>query len=71
MKFNLHFREQTAIIFGDRLFNYQQFDEITLKIAASLIRLGIHKGDRIAIHLSNCPEIVFCYYACMKSPSLG
>ncbi|MEM9508792.1 MAG: long-chain-fatty-acid--CoA ligase [Cyanobacteria bacterium P01_E01_bin.35] len=66
MKYNLHFPEQTAIIFGDRKYSYREFDDITDKIAVSLIQSGIHQGDRIALHLANCPEIVFCYYACFK-----
>ncbi|MEO1004840.1 MAG: AMP-binding protein [Cyanobacteria bacterium J06638_38] len=66
MKYNLNFPEQTAIIFGDRKYSYREFDDITDKIAVSLIQLRIHQSDRIALHLANCPEIVFCYYACFK-----
>ncbi|MFH7028825.1 MAG: AMP-binding protein [Heteroscytonema crispum UTEX LB 1556] len=55
-----------AIIFGEETWKYWEFDDITNRIAASLIQLGVKKGDRIALHLSNSPEIVFCYYACFK-----
>lgn len=65
-KGSLQYPDKTAIIFGEQSWTYGQFDEITDRLAASLIQLGIHIGDRVAIHLSNSAEIVFCYYACFK-----
>ena len=66
MELNQNFPDQTAIIFDNQVWTYREFDEITNQIATSFIKLGIQIGDRIAIHLLNCPEIVFCYYACFK-----
>ncbi|BAY26711.1 hypothetical protein NIES2100_65270 [Calothrix sp. NIES-2100] len=60
------YSDKIALIFEHQAWNYQDLNEITDKIAASLMNMGISKGDRIALHLSNCPEIVFCYYACFK-----
>jgi long-chain acyl-CoA synthetase len=60
------YSDKIAVIFANQAWNYQDLNEITDKIAASFISMGVGKGDRIAIHLSNCPEIVFCYYACFK-----
>jgi acyl-CoA synthetase (AMP-forming)/AMP-acid ligase II len=58
--------DKGAIKFGEKSWNYLEFDEITDLIAAALIQVGVQTGDRIALHLSNCPELVFCYYACFK-----
>jgi long-chain acyl-CoA synthetase len=55
-----------ALIVGDRGWTYEQFDEITDRIGASLLRRGIRPGDRVALHFANGPEIVFGYYACWK-----
>ena len=66
MKINQHFPDRAAIIFGDKAWTYREFDEMTDTIAAAFRRLGVQAGDRIAIHLLNRPEIVFCYYACFK-----
>lgn len=71
MKLNLNWPEQTALICGDRRYNYQELDEISDRIAAALIRKGIKKGDRVAIALTNSPEIVFCYYACFKNGAIA
>ena len=66
MEFNQYFPDKTAIIFGDQGWSYQALEEIIDKIAASLIKQGVQMGDRVALHLPNCPEIIFCYYACFK-----
>ena len=65
-KGSLQYPDKTAIIFGEQSWTYGQFDEITDRLAASLIQLGIKIGDRVSLHLSNSAEIVFCYYACFK-----
>jgi long-chain acyl-CoA synthetase len=57
---------KTALIFQDRQWNYREFDEITDRIARSFLQLGIQPGDRVALHLPNCPELIFSYFACFK-----
>jgi long-chain acyl-CoA synthetase len=34
-----------------------------LRFAAALQKLGVEKGDRVAVHLVNCPQFVIAYYA--------
>ena len=64
----------TALIFGnvveplgnklmDAKMTYAQLLEQTLRFAAALQQLGVKKGDRVAIHLPNCPQFVIAYYA--------
>jgi len=63
--------EHTAIIFGamvgqrlmDARFTYRQLDEATDRFAAGLERLGVGKGDRVAIMLPNCPQFIIAAYA--------
>src|SRR5258708_2320651 len=45
---------------------YAQGDAISDRIAASLLRIGVEPGDRVALLFANCPELVFCYFACFK-----
>ena len=54
------------LIFCNRKFTFKDLDEITDRIATSLLKAGVKRGDRIALFLKNCPELVFCYYACFK-----
>jgi acyl-CoA synthetase (AMP-forming)/AMP-acid ligase II len=58
--------EKQALIVGEQHWTYEQFDEITERIGAALLRRGIRPGDRVALHFSNGAEIVFGYYACFK-----
>ncbi|MBW1838484.1 MAG: AMP-binding protein [Deltaproteobacteria bacterium] len=56
--------EKTFLIFEDNdgnieEFTYKQVDECVNKVANGLLDLGIKKGDKVNIHLSNCPEFIF------------
>ena len=36
-----------------------------LRLANALGKLGVKKGDRVGIHLPNCPQYVISYYAAL------
>jgi len=66
--------KHTALIFGnvveplgnrlmDATMNYQRLLDLTYRFAAALQQAGVKKGDRVAIHLPNCPQFVIAYYA--------
>lgn len=46
--------------------SFAQFAEETERVAAGLARWGISKGDFVAIHMDNCPEFLFAWYACSR-----
>ena len=58
--------DKTAIIFKDRRFTYREYNEAVDRLAAGLQKLGVGSGDRVAIHLPNCPQFVFAYYATLR-----
>src|SRR5689334_17044526 len=58
--------EKTALVFGDQAYTFSELDDITRRIAVSLSERGIKAGDRVAFLLPNCPEIVWCYFACFR-----
>ena len=43
---------------------YGQFHARIGRIAGGLTRRGVKSGDRVLIHLDNCPEAVLAWYAC-------
>jgi long-chain acyl-CoA synthetase len=47
----------------DSSITYAQLLEFTRRFAAALQALGVQKGDRVAVHLPNCPQFVIAYYA--------
>jgi long-chain acyl-CoA synthetase len=58
--------QQTAIIFKGATLTYRQLDEAVDRFAAALQGLGVQKGDRVAIHLPNCPQFPIAYYATLR-----
>jgi long-chain acyl-CoA synthetase len=63
--------DHPATIFGARLgsrlldakLTYRQLDDLVNRFAAGLQRMGIGKGDRVAIMLPNSPQFVIAAYA--------
>ena len=47
----------------DRSISFRLLCDLTTRFAAGLQALGIKKGDRVLIHLPNCPQFVIAYYA--------
>lgn len=63
--------EHVAVVAGTSRLTYGELDAVTDRLAASLMRLGIKPGDRVALQLANGPELVQCYYACFKAGAIG
>ncbi len=57
---------KTAIVLGPRRVSYAELDEESNKVANALAKLGIGKGDRVAMLLSNSPEFVSTYFGIAK-----
>ncbi|MGD2148126.1 MAG: long-chain fatty acid--CoA ligase [Anaerolineae bacterium] len=68
------FPSDTALIFGnvveplgnalmDAKMCYRELLDLTYRFAAALQQFGVKKGDRVAVHLPNCPQFVIAYYA--------
>jgi carnitine-CoA ligase len=45
---------------------YARFAQEVDQLAAGLARDGIGTGDRLLIHLDNCPEFMFAWFACSR-----
>lgn len=58
--------DKTAIIFKDRRIDYREFDETVDRLTAVLQNLGIDQGERVAIHLPNCPQFAFAFFAILR-----
>ena len=64
-----------ATIFGgavrsrciDAALTYREIDALADRFAAGLQRLGIGKGDRVALVLPNAPQFVYCFYGALKA----
>jgi len=59
-----------AIIFDALEITYSELLTLTERFAAALAGLGIKKGDRVAIHLPNCPQFAVAYYAALMNGAI-
>jgi long-chain acyl-CoA synthetase len=55
-----------AVYKGARL-TYGQVNHLVDRMAAALQQLGVKPGDRVALHLPNCPQFVIAYYAILRA----
>lgn len=57
---------RTAILFKGARMSYAELDASVDRLAAALEQMGVTKGDRVAIHMPNCPQFVLAYYATLR-----
>ncbi len=60
------FADDTMIIFKNTKISYRELSEASSRFAAALQKLGVQKGDRVAIHLPNMPQFVISYFAVLQ-----
>jgi long-chain acyl-CoA synthetase len=58
--------ENPAIIYEGQRISYENLNQFVDALAHHLKELGIRKGDKIAIMLSNCPEFIISYFAALR-----
>src|SRR5450432_527598 len=59
-------RDTVALEFEDRTFTFGEIDARSNRLAQLLARRGLKAGDRLAVHLANCVEMIDLYLACIK-----
>lgn len=59
--------ERNAIIFAGMEITYDELNRLSNRFASALARVGVEKGDRVAIHLPNCPQFAIAYYGLLKA----
>ena len=59
--------DRVAISEAGLTISYRTFDDVTDRIAAGLLRLGLNPLDRVIFQLANTKELLFSYVACLKA----
>ncbi|CAE6746309.1 class I adenylate-forming enzyme family protein [Paraburkholderia aspalathi] len=54
-----------ALIAGDDAWTYDRLTRYVRRLSQGLLIQGVKPGDRVALHLTNRPETVAAFYACM------
>lgn len=60
------FPSNIAICYYGTEITYAEFEYLTNKLANGLKSIGVKKGDRVAIHMDNCPQYAIGFFALMK-----
>ena len=63
--------QKIAIIHKEKKISYRELDEITNRLANSLVGLGIRKSDRVGIALPRIPELIIAYLGLSKCGAIG
>jgi long-chain acyl-CoA synthetase len=59
-----------AIIFGGMELTYSELKNLADRFANALISMGLKKGEKVAIHLPNCPQFAIAYYGALKAGAI-
>ncbi|CAM3715653.1 class I adenylate-forming enzyme family protein [Alicyclobacillus pomorum] len=58
--------DRTALVFEDKRYTYADLDATVNRAAHAIARLGVHKGDRVALMSPNSDHFIIAYYALLK-----
>ncbi|MER5699205.1 type I polyketide synthase [Streptomyces mirabilis] len=62
---------RTAYVDGRRAVTYRELEERTGRLAGHLARLGVRRGERVAIHLGNRVELVESFLGVLRAGAIG
>jgi long-chain acyl-CoA synthetase len=61
------FPDRPALTFFGRDLSYRALRDLTDRCASGLRSLGLKPGDRVSLHLPNCPQFVIAYLGTLKA----
>jgi long-chain acyl-CoA synthetase len=61
------FPDRPAVTFFGRDLTYRTLRDLADRFAGGLRALGLRTGDRVSLHLPNCPQFVIAYYGVLKA----
>jgi long-chain acyl-CoA synthetase len=62
--------DRVAIRYFGRSVTYRELDRAANQFANALIALGVKPGDRVALLLPNCPQMVLTYYGGLRAGAI-
>ncbi|HEX9112975.1 MAG TPA: long-chain fatty acid--CoA ligase [Nitrospirota bacterium] len=60
-----------ALVFYGKKITWSELDVLANRFANALIRLGVLKGDRVALMLPNIPQMVIAFYGTLKTDAVA
>ncbi len=65
-KVGARYPKQEAIVSGEQRITYETLMHRVDSMANALLKMGVKKGDKVAIWMSNIPEWVYAHFACIR-----
>ncbi len=66
-----HMPARIATLFMGGGLDYRSLDELAGRFAGALAGMGIRPGDRVALHLPNCPQFIIGLYGILKAGAVA
>jgi long-chain acyl-CoA synthetase len=63
--------ERPVFFSGDETWSHERLASAAERLASAFVRVGVRRGDRIALHMPNLPELVTAYYACFLTGAIA
>ena len=60
------FPDRTAVLYLGERFSYSDLRELSERFAGSLIGMGVKKGDRVMLYISNCIQWIIAFLGIQK-----
>jgi len=64
------FRERAAVVYGDRSYTFPELRSRARKLASALTRIGVRKGDRVAILCPNIPPMLEAHFGVLLAGAI-
>ncbi len=58
--------KQEAMVCGEERITYETLLDRVDSMASALLKMGVRRGDKVAVWMSNIPEWVYTHFACVK-----
>ena len=62
--------DKAALLFLGTQISFLELRRLALRMANALAGLGIAKGDRVLLHLPNCPQYLIAYYGALLNGAI-
>ena len=61
------FPDSIAITYFTSQFTFKKIDELVDRLATALLKMGLKKGESVALHFTNTPSCIVCFYAVVRA----
>ncbi len=61
------FPNSIAVTYFTSQFTYKKIDELVDRVATALLKMGLKRNETVALHFTNTPSCVVCFYAVVRA----